>query len=190
MSERIKGYELQEGRRILYLDDEDAAFTHSFNLSEEQVLEAYGGIKNYTQHRLDRNQVRRQGHDVPRLPGTPEEMLKCRMPIEDPSLTDAALAKEVLRGQVEKVRGLIDMAKADTQLRDTRRQQRSLDNDRVRNEAVRNARMRPDYPHQTTQRLLGEDEAAWSSRTADIEQKQEEIIQQCIAEVKARRPGL
>lgn len=102
-----------------YLDGEDRLFCVAFRLTEDAFLKLCGGLKAYTQHRLNRSQARgatmtslngeRMTFDVSRLPGSVEEAMDM---IKLPGLKEDEFASYLLEEQITKARGIVDTLRA------------------------------------------------------------------------------
>lgn len=103
-----------------YLELEDAAFAQAFRLTEDQMFDLFGGIRSYTQFRLDRQTSRGASitsqtgetikYDVPMLPSSTEAAM-ARMP-QLPGLKEQEWAATILQEQRVKVQGIVDALRA------------------------------------------------------------------------------
>jgi len=98
-----------------YLASEDRNFAQAFRITEDEFLKMAGGLKAYTQFRLNRDEARqagietetgeRQGFSVPTLPDNVKDAMEG---IALPGVTEKDLAKLVLEDQIKKVMGILD----------------------------------------------------------------------------------
>jgi hypothetical protein len=115
-----------------YLEPEDGRFCIAFRLSEDDFLNMAGGLKAYTQHRLDRTEARsaiilgersesekawhpeRPGDfRVPALPDSTLEAMKSIPPsIPGHPISEKEVAQFLLSEHVKKVKGILDGVKA------------------------------------------------------------------------------
>jgi hypothetical protein len=116
-----------------YLEAEDAAFCRAWRLSEDKFLDLAGGLKLYTQHRLDRAAARRASktdglsadtvkqlkekypgqkaeYSVPSLPTDLRPYLIRLKGMEDVGAEE--LARQLVSDQMTKVRGIVDAMQA------------------------------------------------------------------------------
>ncbi len=182
------------GDNFSYLETEEQNFMRAFHLSEEEVLAAYGGLKGYTAHRLDRHTARQAnvGNNypgVPQLPQSPEEALE-HYHIEDKKLTDAGLAREIIREQVEKVKGINQAVQANVALKEATTKSKQDDTLRVRAEAMYLAKSYPDWPGDSGQRCLGMSDEAAELHKQDIEGQKELCIVRAVREIRSRRQAV
>ena len=108
-----------DGNQYPYLDSEDRTFAQCFRLTEDQFLEMAGGLKRYTEFRLNRSQARGATmtafsgesltFDVPRLPDNTEEAMAL---ITMPNLKPEEYATHLLKVQMDKVQGIVDTLRA------------------------------------------------------------------------------
>lgn len=177
-----------------YLETEDSNFCDAFDISESAFLECFGGLKGYTQHRLDRADARRaivasEQATVPHLPQSPEAALS-HYKIEDKQLTNEALAGVIIKEQVDKVKGIIQSVKANKALKESAAKARQDDNSRVRMEAEYLAKSYADWPGDSGQRCLGMSDEQASEHKREIEVQKDMCIARAVHEIKARKSAL
>lgn len=106
-----------------YLEAEDRAFAQCFRLSETEFLRMMGGLKTYTEHRLNREKARGASIEaggqtkifsVPTLPFNIESAM-AQIKVEGLSETD--WAKYLLGEQVKTVGGIMSALKADKEMK-------------------------------------------------------------------------
>ncbi|MGD0794699.1 MAG: hypothetical protein ABR958_03785 [Dehalococcoidales bacterium] len=98
-----------------YLADEDRRFAQAFRISEDEFFGMAGGLKAYTQFRLNRDEARqasvetetgeRQEFSVPTLPDNVNDAMKG---IALPGVNEKDLARLVLEDQIKQVAGILD----------------------------------------------------------------------------------
>jgi hypothetical protein len=103
-----------QDRDYPYLVHEDAMFCRAFRLSEDDFLKLCGGLKRYTEHRLNRDKARTQGFDVPRLVDNTEDAMAA---IQVKELGEVDLASYLLSEQRGKVQGCVDTIKMNKQFK-------------------------------------------------------------------------
>lgn len=96
-----------------YLEGEDAAFAKAFRLSEDEALAMFGGLKGYTQHRLDRAKARGNGSTVTALPNTIESQMEALKFTEVP---EKKFAEHLVKQQMTQVQGCMAGIKATKEL--------------------------------------------------------------------------
>jgi len=153
-------------------EPEYAKFMEAMGLSEQEFLEAAGGVKGYTELRLLCSDARGTmvANDYPGvdyLPQTPEEALE-KYRIKDSKLTPQTLARQMLHDQREKAQGIVQVAKASKAIREGEAKAKADKEANIRREAAYLAKSYPDYCKDT----------------------EEECMTRAIREVKARRPAI
>jgi hypothetical protein len=108
-----------------YLDGQDVAFARCFRLTESEFLTMAGGLKKYTEFRLDRQQAKgatmkslsgeTMTFNVPPLPDNVEEAMSR---IQLPGLKEEQYAATILKEQMDKVAGIIGALRANRELKD------------------------------------------------------------------------
>jgi plasmid replication initiation protein len=103
-----------------YFEAEDIAFCRCFRLTEDDFLKLAGGLKVYTEHRLNRQQARgatitnsldeKTIFDVPRLPDNTEQAMAR---IQLPGVKESEFAAYLLKDQMNTVTGIIQALHAD-----------------------------------------------------------------------------
>lgn len=106
---KLKEAMVREYDNYPYLLGEDARFAKAFRLSEDEALKLFGGLKNYTQHRLDRSKARSEGHDVQALSDSLESHMDA---LRLTDITEKQLAAQLASDQVAKVKGITAGIKA------------------------------------------------------------------------------
>ena len=107
---RGKDGSLVETSKYPYLVFEDARFAKAFRLSEDEVLEMFGGLKGYSQHRLDRDKARNAGYEVPALSDNLEEHLES---LKFTDTSEKQFATYLAGEQKEKIAGCLSAIKAE-----------------------------------------------------------------------------
>lgn len=97
-----------------YLEEEDARFGKAFRLSEDEVLQMFGGLGAYTSHRLDRAKAQGNGYGIPELPRTIESQIQS---LKFAEVTEKQLAAELVRQQREKVGGIMSLLKVNSKMK-------------------------------------------------------------------------
>jgi len=107
-----------------YLSAEDIGFARCFRLTESDFLQMAGGLRRYTQFRLDRGRARgasitagdeTKTFSVPRLPSNTEEAM-AQIKVEGLAETD--WAQHLLSEQMKTVGGIMSALKADREIID------------------------------------------------------------------------
>jgi hypothetical protein len=145
----INKKEIKMDNTYPYLTNEDAAAAASFRATEDQFLDAIGGLKIYTQFRLDRDEARRAVIDgipfeVPKLPQTVEEAMKYIL-LSDPKVSPVAVLRVLLQDQKNKVSAILSTVKARKMMEETLAGDKKERLDAVEREAKRMAPMYRDY---------------------------------------------
>lgn len=95
------GLQMEVGR-YPYLASEDTSFARAFRLTEDEVLNLFGGLAGYVRHRKNRTQCRDNSIEIPGLSTDLEGEVE---KYELSEVSEKEIAKTLVNEQVQKVKG-------------------------------------------------------------------------------------